>query len=137
VYGDNFTSVVDPATGATLYRGQNPQVTLHGDRLLAFNQHRPGSAGPGAALFDLRTGRQIRSYGRWQVAVDDPEHGILATQIDADDRLLVARLDLETGAATVLGITDSAPGDISCVWGRRYVACRVQTGYWIWPIPAR
>jgi outer membrane protein assembly factor BamB len=134
VYGDNVTSVIDPATGATRYRGQNFQLTIHGDRMLAWNQHRPGSVGPGAALFDLRTGRQIRSYGRWQVAADDPERGILATQLDADDRLLIAQLDLETGAAIILGTADGWRGDISCTWGGQYIACRGEAGYQVWPI---
>ena len=134
VFGDNATSVIDPVTGATLYRGQNFQLTIHGDRLLAWNQHRPGSVGAGAALFDLGTGRPIRSYGRWQVAMDDPDRGILATQLDADDRLLVARLDLETGAATVLGIADDWHGDLGCTWGRQYIACRGEDGYRVWPI---
>ena len=135
VYGSDVTSVLDPTTGTTVYRGPGGQMTFHGDRLLVWQTSQPGEAGPGAALYDSGTGRPIRSYGQWHIVADDPDRGVLAAQVDSGGRLTLARLDLDTGRATVIGTTLDWHGETYCVWRIDHVACAGEAGIRIWQLP--
>jgi hypothetical protein len=134
-FGPNVTTVVDPATGRTVYRGPGDQLTFHGDRVLVWRRSQRDGVGVDSALYDLGTGRRVRSYGRWRIVADDPARGVLAAQVDADGRLVVARLDLETGTATVVGTAEDWLGDPYCQWGREHVGCAGAGGVRMWRVP--
>jgi outer membrane protein assembly factor BamB len=131
-FGANVTTVVDPDAGATVYRGPGDQLTFHGDTLLVWRRSQRGGIGVDAALYDLGTGRRVRSYGKWRIVADDPDRGVLAAQVDSGGRFVLARLDLETGTATVVGTADDWLGDPSCQWGSRHLACAGGGGMRIW-----
>jgi outer membrane protein assembly factor BamB len=130
------TTVMDPRTGTTVYRGAGDGLIFHGDRLVV--SWTTAQAGPptGATLHDLRTGRRLRTFGRWHLVAYEPDRPALAAQATSLGHLVVVVLNLATGAVTVVGRDADWFGDPACSWGRRYVACAGPSGVRIWRLPA-
>jgi outer membrane protein assembly factor BamB len=135
-YDPQALIVKDWTTGDVRYRGQSDRVSFRGDLLLV-SRSVPGigSTASGSELWSLTTGRKVRSFGPWHLVTDDPRDGDLVGQTGAGGVLMVAMLDLETGAARVIGRAGDWIGDASCTFGRRYLGCIGPGGVRIWRKP--
>jgi outer membrane protein assembly factor BamB len=135
-YEPESLTVTEPTTGEVRYRGQAGRVSFRGDlmivsRLASLN----GGPSTGSDLWDLATGRKVRSFGPWHIATDDPRDGNLAALTGTRGELIVAMLDLKTGAARVIARARDWSGDAYCTFGQRYLACVGSGGVRIWQVP--
>jgi outer membrane protein assembly factor BamB len=135
-YGAQALIVTEPETGDVRYDGQFEQVNFRGD-LMVVSRPVPitGGVASGSELWDLTTGRKLRSLGRWYIASSDPRDGDLVAQSGLGGVLIVATLDLETGAARVIGRARDWVGYASCTFGRRHLGCTGPDGVRIWRVP--
>jgi hypothetical protein len=135
-YGPHELTVTDPKSGDVRYRGDSDRVTFRGDLMLVSRGNPVDASAPnGSELWDLTTGRRLRSFGPWRIVTDDPRDGNLAAQTGAGGVLMVAVLDLRTGAARVIGRAGDWIGDAYCTFGHRYVGCTGPGGVRIWRAP--
>jgi hypothetical protein len=93
------------------------------------------SIGAGSELWDLATGRKLRSFGPWHLATDDPRDGDLMAQTGIGGVLMVAVLDLDSGTARMIGRARDWIGDPYCTFGHRYLGCTGPGGVRIWRVP--
>jgi outer membrane protein assembly factor BamB len=130
-YGPQTLTVTDQKSGDVRYRGPSERIGFRGDLLLV---SRPVLT-DGLELWNLTTGRKVRSFGSWRIVADDPRDGNLVAQTGVGGVLLVAVLDLERGTARVIGRARDWIGDAACTFGRRYVGCSGPGGVRIWRLP--
>jgi hypothetical protein len=135
-YGPHELTVTDPQSGDVRYRGNSDRVFFRGDLMLVSRTvPLDGITPSGSELWDLTTGRRLRSFGPWHIVTDNPRDGNLVGQTGAGGVLMVAVLDLRTGAAQVIGRAGDWIGDAYCTFGRRYVGCTGPGGVRIWRAP--
>ncbi len=131
--GVGRTTVVDPDTG-------EPRWSLTGwtdlgpfdAGLMWATEPTPDTADPalGAVVLDAATGRVVRRFGPWDVVAALPDHAALVTGRNPGGSL-VARLDLTTGAVTVLGRTEHWPAPPKCLATATLLAChRERVSVW-------
>jgi hypothetical protein len=129
-------TVTDRGSGEVRYRGKSDRISFRGDRLVVSRSVQIiGDAASGSELWDLTTGRKVRSFGSWHIVTDDPRDGNLVAQTGADGVLMVGVLDLATGATHVIGRARDWIGDAYCTFGQRYLGCTGPGGVRIWRIP--
>lgn len=127
------TTVVDPDTG-------DPRWSITGWMdlgpfdvgLMWATEPTPNTADPalGAVVLDAATGRVVRRFGPWDVVAALPGHAALVTGRNPGGSL-VARMDLATGAVTVLGRTEHWPAPPKCLATATIVAChRERVSVW-------
>jgi hypothetical protein len=135
-YGPHEITVTDVASGAVRYRGNSDRVSFRGDLMLVTRlEPVDGNPSTGSELWDLTTGRRVRSFEPWHIVTDDPRDGNLAAQTGAGGVLMIAVLDLKTGTANVIGRARDWIGDAYCTFGHRYVGCTGPGGVRIWRNP--
>ncbi|GIG48072.1 hypothetical protein Dsi01nite_061130 [Dactylosporangium siamense] len=127
------TTVVDPDTG-----DQRWSITGWTDLgpfeagLMWATVPTPNTADPalGAVVLDAVTGRVVRRFGPWDVVAALPGHAALVTGRNPGGSL-VGRLDLTTGAVTVLGRTEHWPAPPKCLVTATLLAChRERVSVW-------
>ena len=127
------TTVVDPDTG-------DPRWSITGwtdlgpfdAGLMWATAPTPNTADPalGAVVLDAATGRVVRRFGPWDVVAALPGHAALVTGRNPGGSL-VGRLDLTTGAVTVLGRTEHWPAPPQCLATATLLAChRERVSVW-------
>jgi YVTN family beta-propeller protein len=134
-YGTNNSWVIDPDTGGVAYRRPGNRFRLAGDRLFLWQGGRVIASDGGAALIDLRTGRTVRSFGRWRIVADNPERGLLVARIGLTGPITLGVLNPGRGTVTVVGHGPRWLGDPDCAWGPAYVGCAGPGGVQIWRLP--
>ena len=135
-YGPQRLTVADPETGDVRYEGQAERTSFRGNLLVV---SRPvgvsGGVMTGSEVWDLTTGRKLRSLGAWYMVTEDPRASDLAAQNGVGGVLMIAKLDLRTGTARVIGRARDWLGDASCTFGRRYLGCTGPGGVRVWRLP--
>lgn len=132
-------TIIDPLTGAVVFRSGgvgDVGYTVRGDRVISSPEVTTGGSGGVAVLSDLRTGKEIRSFGPWTVVGEDPDRGVLVAHDGGRGVLVVAVLDLDTGDVSVIGRARNWSGRATCEWADRYVGCSGQDGFRMWRVPA-
>ncbi|MEV4136304.1 PQQ-binding-like beta-propeller repeat protein [Dactylosporangium sp. NPDC049742] len=127
------TTVVDPDTGDPRWSITGwTDLGPFGDGLMWATEPTPDTADPalGAVVLDATTGRVVRRFGPWDVVAALPGHAALVTGRNPGGSL-VARLDLTTGAVTVLGRTEHWPAPPKCLATATLLAChRERVSVW-------
>jgi outer membrane protein assembly factor BamB len=134
-YSQAGLTVTEPNTGDVRYRGPIDQVSFRGDLVLVSRSVPTGGLPGGSELWNLASGRKVRSFGSWHLVTADPRDGNLVAQTGIDGVLLVALLDLRTGTARVIGRARDWVGDPYCTFGHRYLGCTGPGGVRIWRLP--
>ncbi|MFI5910678.1 PQQ-binding-like beta-propeller repeat protein [Dactylosporangium sp. NPDC051541] len=127
------TTVVDPDTGAERWSlsGWADLGPFDAGHMWA-TVPTPNAADPavGAVVVDAATGRIVRRFGAWDVVAALPGRAVLVTGRNPGGSL-IARLDLDTGAVTVLGRTEHWPAAPQCIATATLVAChRERVSVW-------
>ncbi|MGI5241714.1 PQQ-binding-like beta-propeller repeat protein [Dactylosporangium sp. CA-139066] len=129
------TTVVDPDTGDERWRltGWTDLGPFDAGHMWA-TAPTPDTADPslGAIVLDAATGRVVRRFGAWDVVAALPGHAALVTGRNPGGSL-VARLDLATGAVTVLGRGERWPAPPKCLATATLLACRLERVS-VWPL---
>jgi outer membrane protein assembly factor BamB len=126
---DRSLEVVDRRTGATLWSASG--LTYQGgdrDYLLLGDQ--PGEP---TTVVEARTGRVMRRLGGWHVAGWSPD-GMLVRGVGRPASLVYGRLDVRTGALTVLGVEHRSLASPYCRAVARYLVCAGGARFFVWPI---
>jgi outer membrane protein assembly factor BamB len=136
-YSQSGLTVTDAKTGDVRYRGPIDRHSFRGDFLLASRSVPSGGLPSGSELWNLATGRKLRSFGSWYIVNDDPRDGDLVAQTGLYGLLMVAVLDRRTGNARVIGRARDWIGDPYCTFGHhyRYLGCSGGGGVRIWRVP--
>jgi hypothetical protein len=133
LFGMETLTVTVAKTGAVRYRGNNNRISVRGNLMVA---SRDSAFLGGAEVWNLATGRKLRSLRAWHiVGTDYGDDRVLVAHITLDEVLTVAMLDVQTGAARVVGHAGDWIGNPDCTLGRRYVGCAGSSGVRIWRIP--
>lgn len=128
------TTVVDPDTGVARWSisGWTDLGPFDAGHMWA-TVPTPNAADPalGAVVLDAATGRIVRRFGAWDVVAALPGHAALVTDRNPGGTL-VGRLDLTTGAVTVLGRTEHWPAPPKCLATATLLAChRERVSVWL------
>ncbi|GAA4255788.1 outer membrane protein assembly factor BamB family protein [Dactylosporangium darangshiense] len=128
------TTVVDPDTGDERWSvsGWTHLGPFDAGHMWA-TEPTPNAADPslGAVVLDAATGRVVRRFGAWDVVAALPGRAALVTDRNPGGSL-VGRLDLATGAVTVLGRAEHWPAPPQCLATARLVAChRERVSVWL------
>ncbi|MET7419845.1 PQQ-binding-like beta-propeller repeat protein [Dactylosporangium sp. NPDC005555] len=128
------TTVVDPDTGDARWSvsGWTDLGPFDAGHMWA-TEPTPNAADPalGPVVLDAATGRVVRRFGAWDVVAALPGHAALVTDRNPGGSL-VGRMDLGTGAVTVLGRAEHWPAPPKCLATTRLVAChRERVSVWL------
>lgn len=129
------TRALDPRTGLTLWRqaGWHLAGTLD-ERHAVVTAGGPVDAytAAPAAVLDARTGRRVRELGAWRVLGSAPGAAIVQ-RLHGDGTSLIARVDVATGARTVVGVWESWIPAPRCRSTAAFVACAGTARVSVWP----
>jgi hypothetical protein len=136
-FGQWATSVLDPATGVTRWRTDQPGWGAPTDTDVILGNDRSGD--PGLAIADTATGRVDRRWARWRpvMAAAPDVHAVM--QGDDVGGGLVGVLDPSRRELSLIGVVP--PGvvgteDLACLTVGGYLACRGGRSMLVWRLPA-
>ncbi|GFJ81513.1 outer membrane protein assembly factor BamB family protein [Phytohabitans houttuyneae] len=128
------TRAVDPRTGLHLWRQTDWHLagTLD-ERHIVVTAGDPvdASTAAPAGVLDARTGRRVREFGSWRVLGSAPGLAIVQ-HLHSDGTSLIAKVDVETGSRTVVGVWESWLPAPRCRSTAVFVACAGTARVAVW-----